>query len=285
MLGRPVLFVLALTGLVAGCAARPDPPDGPRPSRAGAPDDLLAAPWILVAPDAPRVQRLELAARLLTEMGPAVREDSIQSSLTVAWAAVPESLPRRWSGSITDFRVRASPADTARVPEGVLLPVRFRAVAVEGGAQPTFESPAAADCADPAAGLEQGWRELWISPPASLRPGTAWEDSTTYTLCRDGVPLRVETVRSYVAESALMRARVVHVVVVRRARVSLEGTGVQFGDTIHIVGGGSSTVRLLLPLSGGAMTGEGEGVLTLELRGRRRTQRLTQESRLEIHAP
>ena len=125
---------------------------------------------------------------------------------------------------------------------------------------------------------------LMIAPSFVLN-GTAWQDSTAYTLCRDGVPLRVEAVRRYVAESALMRDGVVHVVVVRRSRVMLEGTGVQFGDTVRIIGGGSSTVRLLLPLSGGAMTGEGEGALTLELRGRRRTQRLTQESRLVISAP
>lgn len=249
------------------------------------PEDLLAAPWVLAASDAPRIQRLELTARLVMEMDTVVREDSVQSSLTAEWAAVPASRPQRWTGSITDFRVRASAADTARVPEGVTLPVRFRAVAAQPGAQPMFESPAAADCVDPAAGVVQGWRELWVSPPPSLRPGTAWQDSTTYTMCRDGVPLRVDAVRSYVAESALMRDSVVHVVVVRRSRVMLEGTGVQFGDTIRIIGGGSSTVRLLLPLSGGAMTGEGEGVLTLELRGRRRTQRLTQESQLEIHAP
>lgn len=283
MLARHALLTLALPLLGGACAAGPDP--SPRPSRTAVPEDLLAAPWVMVAPDAPRIQRLELAARLLTETDTVAREDSVQSSLTVAWAAVPASNPKQWSGTITDFRVRVTPADSARVPAGVQLPVSFRAVTAESGAQPTFESSASADCADPAAGLVEGWRELWVSPPPSLRPGTTWQDSTTYTLCRDGVPLRVDAVRRYVAESALMRDSIVHVVVVRRSRVMLEGTGLQFGDTVRILGGGSSTVRLMLPLSGGAMTGEGEGVLTLELRGRRRTQRLTQESHLEIHAP
>jgi hypothetical protein len=153
------------------------------------------------------------------------------------------------------------------------------------GAQPAFLDSAAEPCDRPSAGLVQGWRELWVAPPPVLRPGSEWQDSTTYVVCRDGIPLQVTSLRRYVAESAVLRDSVVHVVVVRRSRVALEGFGLQFGDSVRVIGGGSSTVRLLLPVSGQAMTGDGEGVLTLELRGRRRTQRLTQESRLEIRAP
>lgn len=285
MIGRHALLVLALPVFTSACAARTETSSAPDPNRPGLVADPLAAPWTIVERAAPRTQRLVLSARLHTEMDSLVREDSVRSTLEAQWVPVPGSAPKRWSGVITAFRVRANVADSAVAPDGVVFPIRFDAVAGTAGTQPTIVAPEAELCETASAGIVQGWRELWVSPPATLRPGTTWQDSTAYTLCRDGIPLLVASVRSYVAESAVLRDSAVHVVVVRRSRVVLEGTGMQFGDTVRVLGGGSSTVRLLLPLSGGAMTGEGEGVLTLELRGRRRTQRLTQQSLLEIHAP
>lgn len=282
MNARTAPFLLVL--LAAACAAGPDPAGAPGPSRNAAPVDPLAPPWTFSTSQALRTQRLILTARLVTEMDTLVREDSVQSTLEVAWSAQPDRAPVRYAGSVTDFRVRVN-ADTALAPEGVAFPLAFVAEAAGVGSQPRFVTPAPSPCGAPAADLVQGWRELWVSPPASLRPGDAWQDSSAYALCRDGIPLWVTSVRSYVAEAAVSHDSVVHVVVVRRSRVMLEGSGLQFGDTVRIIGGGSSTARLLLPLSGGAMTGDGEGVLTLELRGRRRTQRLTQEHRLEILAP
>ncbi len=285
MTARRAHRALAFVLVVSACAGGTATARLPSAAGAGAARDPLAAPWVLAPSMAPRTQQLVITARLVTETDSLVREDTLQSALTAEWAVAPGDAPMRWVGRITDFRVRVGALDSAAVPADLVLPLRFEAEGVGAGAQPRLPESEDATCADANAAIVNGWRELWLAPPSPLSPGTTWQDSATYTLCRDGIPLRVHSVRTYVAESATLRDGAAHAAVVRRSRVMLEGTGVQFGDTVRVIGGGSSTVRLLLPLAGTAMTGEGEGVLTLELRGRRRAQRLTQESVLEIRAP
>jgi hypothetical protein len=278
-----VLALLPLLALAA-CGSGPAPVRAPGAPRAVAAPDPLAPPWRVPRDGRLRTQQLVLSARLTSVTDSVIREDSLGSALTAQWSAG-EAAPVRWVGMVTAFEVRSGIAGPPRVPEGVVLPISFVAQESTSGTQPEFVIPSSDDCGSLAAAVVQGWRELWVTLPQELRPGDRWQDSSAYIVCRDGIPLRVTAVREFEAEGAELRDGVARVVVSRRSRLSFAGEGVQFGDSVAVTGSAAGTARLSFPLAGGAFTGDGESVLRLELRGRRRQQHLTQESRLEIRAP
>lgn len=282
----PEMRSLALLSLLAlaACGGRPAPVRVPGPTRVTAAADPLAPPWRIPRDGRLRTQQLVLTARLTSVTDSVMREDSLGSTMTAQWSAG-DARPVRLAGMITAFEVRSGLGAPWQSPAGIALPISFLAVASADDTQPEILIPPSADCESLAAAVVQGWRELWVSVPQELRPGDRWQDSSSYVVCRDGIPLRVTAVREFEAEGAELRGGVAHVVVSRRSRLSLDGRGVQFGDSVALVGSATGSARLYFPLAGGAFTGAGEGVLRLELRGRRREQRLTQESRLEIRAP
>lgn len=277
------LALLSLLALAA-CGGGPAPARVPGAPRAVAAADPLAPPWRIPRDGRLRTQQLVLSARLTTVSDSLIREDSLGSALT-AQSSAGEAAPMRWVGMITAFEVRSGLGASPQVPEGVPLPISFVAQESTHETQPEFVIPVSGDCGSVAAAVVQGWRELWVAVPQELRPGDRWQDSSAYVVCRDGIPLRVTAVRMFEAEGAELRDGAAHVVVSRRSRLSFAGEGVQFGDSVTVVGSATGTARLYFPLAGGAFTGAGESVLRLELRGRRRQQHLTQESRLEIRAP
>lgn len=277
------LALLPLLALAA-CRGGPSPARSPSAARPAAAATPLAPPWRVVRDGRLRTQQVVLTARLTSVTDSLIREDSLASALTVQWSA-PGAAPYRWAGMVTAFTVRSGIGASPETPTGLSLPISFVAAESTPDVQPEILIPSPDDCGSLGAAVVQGWREAWLAVPPELRPGDRWRDSSAYVICRDGIPLRVTAVREFEAQGAEMREGAVHVVVSRHSRLSLEGRGVQFGDSVTIIGAATGTARLFLPLSGGPFTGAGEGVLRLELRGRRRSQHLTQESRLEIRAP
>jgi len=73
------------------------------------------------------------------------------------------------------------------------------------------------------------------------------------------------------------------VVLRRRSTTTLSGTGSQFGEPVTITGEGQGELLFGLRLDDGQMTdGNGVSTLTLSLTGRRKSQVVTQNARLEI---
>ncbi|MFN5153023.1 MAG: hypothetical protein ACK5ED_01375, partial [Gemmatimonadota bacterium] len=69
----------------------------------------------------------------------------------------------------------------------------------------------------------------------------------------------------------------------RRSTTTLSGTGSQFGEPVTITGEGQGELLFGLRLDDGQMTdGNGVSTLTLSLTGRRKSQVVTQNARLEI---
>jgi hypothetical protein len=214
-----------------------------------------------------------------------VRTDTVASRTALEWSSVPGSQPLRLVGMVRDFEVHVSGDSAWRSLPDLTFPVTFAAHVAEPGRQPVFETPDPAGC-DARSAAVQVLRDVWVAAPASLALGTTWEDSSTYTLCRDGVLLQAASSRRYVVDSAAVHDGRVVLRVLREAHAAIGGRGVQFGDSIHVTGRSTSQGTLFLSLDGGAITsGHVRSELTLELRGRRRTQQLVQDGVLEIRAP
>lgn len=279
------LAPLLVLGL-AGCATQVA---GPRPTRvpsAPAVTDPLAGPWQFRDLEMRRTQRLHVQSVLTSQMDTVVRVDSVESRLEAAWAPVPETQPRRLAGMITAFEVRSSHDETWRTPAGVSLPFSFVAIHELPAAMPRIDTPAAAACGVPNGAAVQPWRELWLELPTVLRPGDSWEDSTSYALCRDSIPLVVTTVRRFEAVGSHLRGEHQVVTVRRTSRTRFEGVGRQYGEEVRLTGEGEADVQLDIALAGGVIVaGEGTSELRMILTGRRRMQRLVQESAITIEAP
>jgi hypothetical protein len=220
-----------------------------------------------------------------TQTDTLVRVDTLSGELEVAWSDVPGSAPPRIAGLVSDYRA-ARGADAAMAPAGITLPFSFTAERRAEGTQPTFVIPDAARCDLPIAAAVQPLRDLWMSPPDTLREGAAWEDSTRHNICRDGVMIEVATHRRFTATGARLRDGQLVVLVARASRTTLAGAGLQFGDSVFVVGAGEGNATLELSLGGGVIiAGEGTSELRVDFRGSRRSQRVVQESRLTIREP
>ena len=149
----------------------------------------------------------------------------------------------------------------------------------------TGREPEPSGCGlDAAAAL--GVRELFLAMPRRLEPGTTWSDSARYTICRDSIPLGVEAVREFRVTAAERRAGGIVVLLARRSRVTMHGEGRQYGETVVIEATGESTAQLAVRLVGAYIeSGSGESTLRMTMRGRRRSQELTQHTRIEILTP
>lgn len=282
-------FVLVAACLVlAGCAPRPGGTPSrtpPTPARVRAAVDSLAAPWLFRDLGQPRTQHITTAAVVHSTVDSVTRVDSVATDVRLEWSVMPDREPARVAGLVRAYGIRGAGDSTWRTPSALALPTSFVAAASTADGVPVLVNPESASCLAPAA-VAGAWRETWVSPPASLRPGTTWSDSTDFPLCRDGIVLQVTTIRRFTAVDAVVHQGRLVVSVARESRVWMSGTGVQFGDSIRVHGEGEGTATLLLARDGAIIVaGSGESVLRMTLEGRRRTQRLVQHSALSISAP
>ena len=246
--------------------------------------DRLAAPWTLRLGAGTWVRRLTLETELRTRTDSVETVDSLRTDLVAEWSRLAGEGEPRLSGLLREFRL-AVPPDAPATPAGVLLPIPFAALDGVGGAPVQFTRPDPAACGLDAAAL-QPVRELLVTPPRRLEPGTAWADSATYTICRDSIPLSVHVTRRFVARGAEAREDGVVVLVDRTSVVQLRGEGRQFGEPLTIEATGEGAMALTLQVPDGAIAeGHGTQVLQMTMRGRRRSQELTQHTRITIARP
>ncbi len=283
--GTLCLALLALAATTACAPLRPSARGSGLPRVAAPSADPLAGPWTVRDADIRRSQVLTTRALLTSEIDGVSRVDTLHSTLEFAWSPVPGTAPARLAGLVTTYAVAVG-GGPASVPAGVTLPFSFTAEHRVDGAQPEFTIPDGASCTLPNAAAVHGVRESWLSLPTTLERGTAWQDSSSYLMCRDGIPLRVSAVRTFVASGARMRDGQLAVLVQRATRLHVAGEGLQFGEPITIVGEGAGTMLLEVALVGGVILhAEGMSELALTMEGRRRRQILHQASRVEIREP
>lgn len=289
MIRRPgPLFRFALLPAVAALFAAGCAPAAAPPAVRAVPviepveHDPMTPPWSVRLTGALQTQTIDVVAALVSRVDTLERLDSLQSELTVRWSSPSVSFPRRFIGSLQDYRVSLG-ADSLAAPLGLFLPIPFSAEQGDPSRQPVFMSPDAGRCDGPSYSLLHGVRDVWLSLPESLHPGQEWSDSAEYVVCRDSIPLRTTVDRRFRVTGALTRDSAVMVTIERRTTTTISGEGLQFGEPVRIEGTGAGALMLEVALDGGRVVfGSGESELHLTLIGRRRTQELTQRSRIAI---
>lgn len=290
MLPRSSAAAVALActlGLTAGCAPAPRSGPAPRPGAApaAAPRDSLAGPWALRNAGRPRAAVIVQRAELRSRVDSTWRVDSVASRTALEWSVAVGRVSSRVLGMVRSFELMIAGDSGWRAPAGLQFPVTFAASIEAEGAQPHLELSPALLCEARGAAV-QAFRETWLAAPPLVQRGATWRDSTTYPLCRDGIPLSATVVRDYEVVGSAVRDGALVLEVQRRSRSQLSGRGVQFGDTVQVAGQGAGDATLFVsPDCGAVVTARGQSVLRLELRGRRRTQELVQTGALEIFTP
>jgi hypothetical protein len=125
----------------------------------------------------------------------------------------------------------------------------------------------------------QSLRDLWFQPPDTLRLGTAWDDSASYVVCRDGIPLRAIVQRTFRITGVEERAGRFALLVSRISRTAIEAEARLSGEAISVSGSGTGAFGYAIdPNSGEILSASGLAVLDLMFRSRFHTQRVHQAS-------
>lgn len=290
------MWLTTLT-FVNGCApTRPMPAPVPTPAPASSPIpvpekpvpiDPLAEPWVVGVPRSPITHEITVTAAVraaaTTPALASATADTLRTLLSVRWDSTSRATAR--SGAVLDYRIDRNASGRARantVPEGLALPVALSAsLDVEHGVV-RITAPDESGCGADAA-VAQTVREVLVGAPRRLVRGASWRDSLRATVCRDSIPLTLVSIRSYVVEDARVEGGRVVVMIRRRSSSTFSGMGTQFGEPVTITGEGQGELLFGLGLDDGQMVdGNGLSTLTLSLTGRRKSQVVTQNARVEI---
>src|SRR5688572_4703024 len=187
--------IVALLG--ASCAAPPMTLDrAPTSAPAAVPQaDSLAGPWTLRPSRRERAHSITLTGTLSTRVdtaGALERVDSLRVRARATSSRVVSGDNERFSGLLRAYELSGGDSVPFLAPPGLYLPLPFTAVVGARGAAPTLDIPAGRECSIAAAAL-QPLRDLWLGAPARLARDEAWSDSTTFTICRDSMPLVVRS--------------------------------------------------------------------------------------------
>jgi len=185
------------------------------------------------------------------------------------------------AGTSGAHRVLAGSA-AAATPPGLVVPFPFAGDFPSRGRQLELTQPASRTaCASPAFGAAQSLRDLWFQPPDTLRIGTTWSDSSTYVVCRDGIPLQTSSARSFRVTAAADSGGRQVLTIDRIARGTIRGDGAQSGEPLTILGQMSGELTYqLAPATGDVLSVTGTSLLEFTLTSRLRTQQVRQRSRI-----
>jgi hypothetical protein len=275
--------------LTAACAASGAPPALPTPAPAEATAvDSLAGPWMLRPARRERAHTIETTATLTSRVDTVnalERVDTLRARTRATTSRVVGNGVEVLSGLLQAYELSTGDSVPYLAPEGLRLPLPFTAVVGARGEAPRLEAPAAGVCSAAAAAL-QPLRDLWVGAPSRLVRDLEWGDSTTFTICRDSMPLVVRTVRQFRVVGAEAVGGEVVLRIARASRTSLSGDGSQFGETLRIEAEGIGQLEMLVSLSGGEVVrADGVAELTMRMTGRRRVQVLRQSARIAIASP
>jgi hypothetical protein len=246
----------------------------PVPQAAATPVARTAGPWTY----RPSAQRqafiLDQRAIVVVRLDSTSRSDTISSHAEVFFTLAGSS---GLSGSVTAYLVEAGGRGAA-TPAGLATPFPVRAEYSARGSQVEFTTPRdATPCSSVALAAAQSLRDLWFRIPDTLHAGASWEDSTSYIVCRDGIPLRATVHRTFRLSGATDSGGRLLIEITRVSRTAIAGVGEQFGEAIAVNGSGSGQlVYEFDPSSGEVVSANGSSVLDLSFRSRLRSQLMRQ---------
>jgi hypothetical protein len=210
-----------------------------------------------------------------------VNTDTVSSHVEVSFTTA--ALTNGVSGNVTAFLVQSEGHD-ASTPAGVGLPFPFNASYSQRGLQADFTAPRdASPCASSALAVAQSLRDLWFRPPDTLRVGGTWEDSASYVLCRDGIPLNTVVHRLFRITGTAERDGRTLLSISRASRMTIDGSGAQFGEPVSVSGNGNGDlVYVFDPAAGEVTSASGTATMDLTFRSGLRTQEARQVVEVRI---
>ena len=275
------VMTLGTALLVGACRSRiPEQPIGrvePAPVVVATPAG--GGPWLYRPATQRRAVTLNQQATIEIRQDALVRIDTVSLQTEVAYTVFAGT--HRITGTISAYRVQAGSA-AAGTPPGLAVPFPFAGDFPSRGRQLELTQPTSRTaCASPAFGATQSLRDLWFQPPDTLRIGTTWSDSSTYVVCRDGIPLQTSSARTFRVAAAADRGGRQVLTIDRRVRGTIRGDGAQSGEPLTILGqlSGELTYQLA-PATGEVLSVTGTSLLEFTLTSRLRTQQVLQRSRI-----
>jgi len=228
-----------------------------------------------------KLQSFSVDQHAMIRFDSSAHTDTVSSHVEIAFTSSPAA--HCVNGSVSAFLVDGA-GHTAATPAGLTTPFPLRAEYSARTAQFDFTAPRdATPCGSTALAVLQSLRDLWIKPPDTLRVGTTWKDSSSYTVCRDGIPLHAIVQRNFTVSGTTGLDRRMFLTISRASLTAIEGTGTQFGEMVEVKGTGRGQLLYLLdPATGEITTATGTSSLELSLRSKLRTQVVTQSVTTQI---
>lgn len=238
-------------------------------------------PWIYK----PSVRQQHLVvdqrATVTIQLDSATHTDTLSTHAEVSFAVA--ATTGSVNGTVTAFAVEGA-GRAAATPAGLTIPFQFRAGYSSRELQLEFTTPRDdGACLSSGLAAVQSMRDLWFRPPDTLRVESMWGDSSTYVVCRDGIPIRAVVHRLFRVAGTTTRNGHVLLTVVRSSSLLLNGGGLQFGEAISVVGSGTSFLTYDVdPDNGEIVDATGESSLYFLFQSRQRKQRVNQLAEIRI---
>ena len=271
---RSIAATTTLTALLAACSSGTVPNQvltKPAPATAPPPVARAAGPWLYHASAQRQQFSVDQRATITIRLDSAARTDTVSTHAEVSFTAA--QVTNGVSGTVNTFRVQNG-GGAAVVPAGITVPFPVRGEYSARASQLDFTTPhESASCASAALSVTQSLRDLWFRPPDTLRVGTTWQDSASYVVCRDGIPLRAASHRSFRVTGTVERDGRLLLTIARTSSTTIDGNGAQFGETVSVGGAASGQIAYELdPATGEVGSAVGNATLDLTVRSRLRTQ-------------
>lgn len=240
-----------------------------------------SGPWFYHPSPAHQAFAVDQQAIIAIRLDSSTHTDTLATHAEVAFTIAPAT--HGVTGDVADFLVQYA-ARTAETPAGLVTPFPFYGEYSGRGLQLDFTAPLnAAPCSSTALAVAQSLRDLWFRPPDTLRVGSTWSDSSSYVICRDGIPLRATVHRVFHVSGTASAGAHQLLSISRLARMVLDGSGLQFGEAVGVTGAGSGQLAYDFdPSSGEIVDANGNATLDLSLRSRLSTQIVHQAVTIRI---
>lgn len=142
-----------------------------------------------------------------------------------------------------------------------LSSVPFSATLTTTGNLLDFQSPTRSGCDSALSPIAATARELLIPVPPSFTDSTAWQDSTSTTICRDGIPVTTVAVHHYRVAGQATFDSTAAVQLTRTSTLTIAGSGTpryRTDGTFSITGTGTSSGTFYLDPHAGTLLGGSE---------------------------
>jgi hypothetical protein len=257
----------------------------PAPVTAAASQPVARDFWVFQPTPNRQLFVIDQRAAITTHRDSTTRIDSVASHTELSFSNA-NAAGTSIRGEITVFSVRAAGA-AANVPVPIAFPLPFTARYPARDRQVVFDFDGYEQCGSPSFVAAQTLRDLTYRPPDTVRVGTTWSDSSTYLVCRDGIPMNATVRRTFRVTGTVAEGIRTLLIVSRQSQTALAGNGFPFGELTVVNGAGTGElVYRIDPATGEIISAAGTATLDLsernQLRGAPRIQTAHQVAEIRI---